>query len=55
MGALETSATYAINDLTKPLAWGIPVEKICRERLSKTNPQICDLKYGKIENVYFFV
>ncbi|CAF0877460.1 unnamed protein product [Adineta ricciae] len=47
VGALETSATYAIGDLSKPLAWGIPTEKICRERLFKTNPQICDLKYEK--------
>ncbi|CAF1242054.1 unnamed protein product [Adineta ricciae] len=47
IGALETSATYAIGDLSKPLAWGIPVEKICRERLFKSNPQICDLKYEK--------
>jgi mesencephalic astrocyte-derived neurotrophic factor len=43
---LETSATYAIGDLSKPLSWGIPPEKICRERLFKTNPQICDLRYG---------
>jgi len=47
IGALETSATYAIGDLSKPFSWGIPVEKICRERLLKTNPQICDLKYEK--------
>jgi len=47
IGALETSATYAVGDLSKPLSWGIPIEKICRERLSKTNPQICDLKYEK--------
>jgi hypothetical protein len=47
IGALETSATYAIGDLSKPLSWGIPIEKICRERLSKSNPQICDLKYDK--------
>ncbi|CAF1191209.1 unnamed protein product [Adineta steineri] len=47
IGALETSATYAIGDLSKPLAWGIPIEKICRERLAKSNPQICDLKYEK--------
>ncbi|CAF4006034.1 unnamed protein product [Rotaria magnacalcarata] len=47
IGALETSATYAIGDLSKPLSWGIPIEKVCRERLSKTNPQICDLKYEK--------
>jgi len=47
IGALETSATYAVGDLSKPLSWGIPSEKICRERLSKTNPQICDLKYEK--------
>jgi len=47
IGALETSATYAIGDLSKPLSWGIPAEKICRERLYKTNPQICDLKFEK--------
>jgi len=47
IGALETSATYSVGDLSKPLSWGIPVEKICRERLFKTNPQICDLKYEK--------
>lgn len=47
IGALETSATYAIGDLSKPLSWGIPTEKICRERLYKSNPQICDLKYEK--------
>jgi len=47
IGALETSATYAIGDLSKPLSWGIPIEKICGERLAKTNPQICDLKYEK--------
>jgi hypothetical protein len=46
---LETSATYAIGDLSKPLAWGIPAEKICGERLFKTNPQICDLKYGLLD------
>lgn len=47
IGALETSATYAVGDLSKPLSWGLPAEKICRERLSKTNPQICDLKYER--------
>ncbi len=47
IGALETSATYALGDLSKPLSWGLPIEKICREKLSKTNPHICDLKYGK--------
>ena len=47
VGALETSATYSVGDLSKPLAWGIPAEKICRERLFKSNPQICDLKYGQ--------
>jgi len=47
IGALETSATYAVADLSKPLAWGIPPEKICRERLFKTNPQICDIKFER--------
>ncbi|CAF1570425.1 unnamed protein product [Didymodactylos carnosus] len=47
IGGLETSATYAIPDVSKPLSWGIPIEKICRERLFKSNPQICDLRYGE--------
>ncbi|CAF0760436.1 unnamed protein product [Didymodactylos carnosus] len=47
IGGLETSATYAIPDVSKPLSWGIPIEKICRERLFKSNPQICDLKYER--------
>lgn len=47
IGASKTSATYAIGDFSKPLSWGIPIEKICRERLAKTNPQICELKFEK--------
>lgn len=47
IGASKTSATYAIGDFSKPLSWGIPIEKICRERLAKTNPQICELKFGQ--------
>jgi mesencephalic astrocyte-derived neurotrophic factor len=33
--------------MSQPLSWGIPVEKICRDRLNKKDSQICELKYDK--------
>lgn len=29
------------------MSWKMPAEKICREKLLKRDPQICDLKYEK--------
>ncbi|OQV24305.1 putative Mesencephalic astrocyte-derived neurotrophic factor-like protein [Hypsibius exemplaris] len=46
VGGLEESATSTINELAKPLSWGMPVDKVC-ERLRKKDTQICDLKYEK--------
>ena len=29
------------------MSWNMPADKICREKLLKKDPQICDLKYDK--------
>lgn len=36
-----------ISELSKPLSYGLPVEKVC-ERLKKKDSQICDLRYEKV-------
>lgn len=46
VGGLKTSATYIVNELSKPLSWGMPAEKVC-EKLKVKDSQICDLKYEK--------
>lgn len=47
IGGLEESATKIVSEMSKPLSWGVPVEKLC-EKLKKKDVQICDLRYGKI-------
>ncbi len=37
-----------INEVSKPLSYHVPVEKVC-EKLKKKDSQICELKYGKKE------
>ncbi|KAH8361718.1 hypothetical protein KR200_009540 [Drosophila serrata] len=46
LGGLEESATGILNELSKPLSWSMPAEKIC-EKLKKKDAQICDLRYEK--------
>lgn len=46
VGGLEESATKIVNELSKPLSWGLTAEKVC-ERLSKKDSQICQLRYEK--------
>ena len=46
IGATDDAATKIINEVSKPLAHHIPVEKIC-EKLKKKDSQICELKYGE--------
>lgn len=46
LGGLETSATNIVKQMSKPLSWGLPSEKIC-EKLKKLDSQICELKYDK--------
>lgn len=47
VGGLDTSATYIIPEMSKPMSWGMPADKICREKLYKKDAQICDLKLDK--------
>lgn len=46
IGATDDAATKIINEVSRPLAHHIPVEKIC-EKLQKKDSQICELKYGE--------
>uniref|UniRef100_A0A7G3AI17 Mesencephalic astrocyte-derived neurotrophic factor homolog n=1 Tax=Lutzomyia longipalpis TaxID=7200 RepID=A0A7G3AI17_LUTLO len=46
LGGLEESATGILGELSKPLSWSMPADKIC-EKLKKKDAQICDLRYEK--------
>ncbi|XP_035775793.1 mesencephalic astrocyte-derived neurotrophic factor homolog [Anopheles albimanus] len=46
LGGMEDSATGILNELSKPVSWGMPSDKIC-EKLKKKDAQICDLRYDK--------
>lgn len=46
IGATSDAATKIINEVSKPLSFHVPVEKIC-EKLKKKDSQICELKYDK--------
>lgn len=46
IGGLEESATKILGEMSKPMSWGMPAEKIC-EKLKKKDAQICDLRYEK--------
>lgn len=47
IGGLEESATSIVNEMSKPLSWNTPPEKVC-EKLQKKDSQICELRYEKI-------
>ncbi len=46
IGASDIAATKLVNEITKPLSFGMPPEKIC-EKLKAKDGEICDLKYGE--------
>jgi len=46
IGGLEESATKILGEMSKPLSWGLPADKIC-EKLVKKDSQICELRYEK--------
>ncbi|KAE8298926.1 putative RNA-binding protein 15B One-twenty two protein 3 [Larimichthys crocea] len=46
IGATSDAATKIINEVSKPLSYHVPVDKIC-EKLKKKDSQICELKYDK--------
>ncbi|KAL1502853.1 hypothetical protein ABEB36_007934 [Hypothenemus hampei] len=44
LGGLEESATGILGEMSKPLSWSLPSDKIC-EKLKKRDAQICELRY----------
>lgn len=46
IGGSEDSATGILGEMSKPLSFGMPAEKIC-EKLKKKDSQICELRYEK--------
>uniref|UniRef100_A0A8C4QHK5 Mesencephalic astrocyte-derived neurotrophic factor homolog n=1 Tax=Eptatretus burgeri TaxID=7764 RepID=A0A8C4QHK5_EPTBU len=46
IGATANAATKIVNEVSKPMSYHVPVEKIC-EKLQKKDSQICELKYDK--------
>jgi len=46
LGGLKDSATGILGEMSKPMSWGLPADKIC-EKLKKKDNQICDLRYDK--------
>ncbi|XP_033746369.1 mesencephalic astrocyte-derived neurotrophic factor homolog [Pecten maximus] len=50
IGGLKTSATGMLNEITRPLTFNKPAEKIC-ETLHKKDAQICEVKIKKKMNL----
>jgi hypothetical protein len=46
IGGLEESATAILGEMSKPVSWGMPADKVCI-KLYRKDQQICDLKYEK--------
>nr|CAG4635107.1 EOG090X0F26 [Alona affinis] len=46
LGGVEESATGILSEMSKPLSWSTPVDKVC-EKLKKKDVQICDLRFEK--------
>lgn len=46
LGGTEDAATGILGEMSKPLSWGMPSEKVC-EKLKKKDRQICELRYEK--------
>lgn len=47
LGASSDAATRVTASVSRPLAFHVPVEKIC-QRLSSSDTQICQLRYGNV-------
>merc|ERR1711971_312103 len=46
LGGTADAATGILGEMSKPLSWGMPAEKVC-EKLKKKDKQICELRYEK--------
>ena len=52
LGGTEDAATGILGEMSKPLSWGVPPEKVC-EKLKKKDKQVCELRYGnKIPSIF---
>lgn len=48
LGGTEDAATGILGEMSKPLSWGMPMDKVC-EKLKKKDKQVCELRYGEWE------
>ncbi|XP_040564774.1 mesencephalic astrocyte-derived neurotrophic factor homolog [Lepeophtheirus salmonis] len=46
LGGTEDAATGILGEMSKPLSWGMPSEKVC-VKIQKKDKQICELRYDK--------
>ena len=46
LGGTADAATGILGEMSKPLSWGMPAEKVC-EKLKKKDKQVCELRYDK--------
>lgn len=46
VGGLEESATGMLGEMSKPVSWSMPADKVCF-KLFRKDEQICDLRYAK--------
>ena len=54
LGGTEDAATGILGEMSKPLSWGVPPEKVC-EKLKKKDKQVCELRYGDIITIIFLL
>jgi len=47
VGGLEESATGMLGEMSKPISWSMPADKVCL-KLYRMDEQICDLRYEKV-------
>lgn len=46
LGGTSDAATGILGEMSKPLSWGMPSDKVC-EKLKKKDRQVCELTYEK--------
>lgn len=46
VGGLAESATGMLNEMSKPISWSMPADKVCL-KLYRKDEQICDIRYEK--------
>ena len=46
LGGTADAATGILGEMSKPMSWGMPSDKIC-EKLKKKDRQVCELTYEK--------